>query len=105
MSVNRADLVDVNRCQDGSDTDDFTLERYAQFLGHFPSNAQDVLDIGCNTGRGGQYLKSQMPTLRLVGLDCVADRLEKINPNIYDRTICGFTDDIALPGSSFSAIV
>jgi 2-polyprenyl-3-methyl-5-hydroxy-6-metoxy-1,4-benzoquinol methylase len=105
MSLNRADLIDVNRRQYGSETDDFTLERYAQFLRHFPSNAQDVLDIGCNTGRGGQFLKSQMPRLRLVGLDCVPDRLDKIDPNVYQRTLCGFTDDIALPGSSFDAII
>src|ERR1700720_999955 len=97
MSLNRVDLIDVNRRQHCSETDDFTLERYAQFLRHFPSNAQDVLDIGCNTGRGGQFLKSQVPGLRLVGLDCVPDRLKNIDPNVYLRTICGFTDHIALP--------
>ena len=105
MGIRPEQLVEVNLAQSGSGTDSFTLERYAQFLRHFPKDAQDVLDIGCNTGRGGALLKSGDPRLRIIGLDCVPDRLDKLPTGIYDRAICGFADDVALPNDSFDVIV
>jgi 2-polyprenyl-3-methyl-5-hydroxy-6-metoxy-1,4-benzoquinol methylase len=105
MPISRTDLIEFNRGQDYSEEDNFTSERYVQFLRHFPKDARDVLDIGCNTGRGGQILKLQNPHLRIVGLDCVPDRLEKVPSNVFERTICGFADDIALESGSFDVIV
>ena len=105
MTITKADLIEFNQTQDYSEADNFTLERYAQFLRHFPVNTQDILDIGCNTGRGGQVLKSQNSSFRITGLDCVRDRLEKIPPGIYEETVCGFADEIALSSGSFDVIV
>lgn len=105
MSVRKAELISVNRGQFVSEADDFTAERYSQFLRHFPAKAQDVLDVGCNVGRGGAHMKSRRPELRIVGMDCVADRLEQIDPLVYDSTICGFADEISVPSGCFDAIV
>lgn len=105
MSFRPGSLVDLNREQANSETDTFTLERYGQFVSNLPSHVRDVLDVGCNIGRGGQVIKSLMPRVRIVGLDCVPDRLERIDRKIYQETVCGFSNDIALPNSSFDAIV
>jgi SAM-dependent methyltransferase len=105
LSLEAETLVDLNRKQYYSESDRFTLERYAQFVRHFPSDAQDVLDVGCNTGRGGQVIKSRLKRSRIVGLDCVPDRLEHIDRNIYQNVVCGFADKIDLPSNSFDAIV
>jgi ubiquinone/menaquinone biosynthesis C-methylase UbiE len=105
MGISPEHLVEVNLAQSVSETDSFTLERYAQFLRNFPEDARDVLDIGCNTGRGGALLKSRNPRLRITGLDCVPDRLDKLPTGVYDGAICGFADDIALPDASFDVIV
>jgi 2-polyprenyl-3-methyl-5-hydroxy-6-metoxy-1,4-benzoquinol methylase len=105
MSLKASTLVALNREQSISETDSFTLERYAQFVSHFSSEVQDVLDVGCNTGRGGQVIKSHLKGSRIVGLDCVPDRLERLDRNIYQNAVCGFADKIDLPSSSFDAIV
>jgi ubiquinone/menaquinone biosynthesis C-methylase UbiE len=105
MSMERTELIRLNREQSVSETDRFTVERYAQFLRHLPSGARDVLDVGCNTGRGGLYMKRNNPELNIVGLDCVPARLEKLDTSIYSATVCGFADDISVPSNSFDAIV
>jgi hypothetical protein len=47
-------LYDLNKAQIWSENDPFTLNRYLQFS-RFIKNGNYVLDIGCNTGRGGGY--------------------------------------------------
>ncbi len=105
MSFGNDHLVNLNRDHSLSERDDFTLERYAQFAKHFPPHTEDVLDIGCNTGRGGQVINSRLPRARIVGLDCVPERLQRVDPNIYRATICGFADSIDMPTRSFDVIV
>jgi len=95
MPHNEPDLVAVNRGQSLSEVDDFTEERYAQFVRHLPPKAKAVLDVGCNTGRGGAVLKRLLPGLKIDGLDCVQDRLDGIVDEIYHRRICSFTNAIA----------
>ena len=69
---------DLNIEQVGSESDPFTLERYRHFSQHFPKSVKNVLDVGCNTGRGGRVLKQLNPNLFLAGLDCVQSRLDRI---------------------------
>lgn len=99
------DLIDANRSQRGSETDSFTPERYRQMHAHFPKAAKKILDVGCNTGRGGIVLKGINPEYELTGLDCVPERLAALDKQVYQQTICGFSTDIPVGNKSFDAIV
>jgi hypothetical protein len=46
-------LIELNRAQEISEVDTFTESRYRQFVRRFQDHTQTVLDVGCNTGRGG----------------------------------------------------
>ena len=59
MSVDRNKLLELNRAQIVSEEDAYTVHRYRQFVTHLPSNIQSVLDVGCNTGRGGRVIKDK----------------------------------------------
>src|SRR5271154_1808817 len=99
------DLIDANRSQRVSETDSFTPERYRQMQSHFPEGARKILDVGCNTGRGGVVLKGINPVYELTGLDCVPERLTALDKKVYQQTICGFSNDIPVGNKSFDAIV
>jgi len=105
MPYNDSDLMAANRAQFSSEVDDFTEERYAQFFRHLPPDAASVLDVGCNTGRGGAVLKRMAPGLHIDGLDCVPERVDAIREQIYDRRICSFTHSIDAETRSYDAIV
>lgn len=100
-----SEIVELNRRQEVSEIDPFTERRYKQFVRYLPPNAHDVLDVGCNTGRGGVVMKALRPDLRITGLDCVPERVEALDPKIYDARICNFTQSISAPSDSFDAIV
>ena len=57
-----------NLNQTWSEDDPFTLNRYLQFS-KFIKDGNYVLDIGCNTVRGGGVLKNIFPNLKLYGID------------------------------------
>jgi 2-polyprenyl-3-methyl-5-hydroxy-6-metoxy-1,4-benzoquinol methylase len=99
------ELVELNRLPEGPGVDAFTLGRYAQFVKHFPSDARDVLDVGCCAGYGGRVIKSRMPHVRIVGLDIVKARLDEVDPSVYQSTICGFANAIDVPRDSFDVVV
>src|SRR5688572_27021796 len=83
--MNILDYEKLNLKQTYSEKDKFTLERYAQFCKHYTqSNNPSILDIGCNTGRGGNILKDKFPNSKLYGLDVVKKRVEDICEGIYD---------------------
>ncbi|MDP4780110.1 MAG: class I SAM-dependent methyltransferase [Akkermansiaceae bacterium] len=84
--------------------DGFSILRYRQFSRHLPENTRSVIDIGCAEGRGGQELKSLRPSIKLLGLDCVEERLGAL-PACYDGKIHGLTTQIPLPDRSCDAIV
>jgi 2-polyprenyl-3-methyl-5-hydroxy-6-metoxy-1,4-benzoquinol methylase len=98
-------IITLNREQEISETDTFTERRYQQFTRHFRRETQRVLDVGCNTGRGGPAMKAINPNLQITGLDCVQERIAALNRTVYEAGICGFTQDIAAPSDSFDAIV
>ena len=99
------DLIGANRSQRGSETDSFTPARYRQMQSHFPGHARAILDVGCNTGRGGIVLKSLDPAYELTGLDCVPERLAALDEAVYQRTICGFSNEIPVGNQNFDVIV
>jgi ubiquinone/menaquinone biosynthesis C-methylase UbiE len=93
-----------NAQQDVSEHDPFTLERYDQFFNFLPQDAIKVLDVGCNTGRGGMRLKELNPNLMLLGLDCVRERLDAL-PEYYAKGVYGLSTDIPIEDRSVDAIV
>ena len=73
-----SEIVELNRGQKVSEIDPFTERRYQQFVRHLPRDARVVLDVGCNTGRGGAVMKALRPSLHITGLDCVSERVEAL---------------------------
>jgi SAM-dependent methyltransferase len=96
MPTSAAELVAANREHRISEIDSFTPRRYAQFHSHFPEKTRTVLDVGCNTGRGGAVLKQRDPALKVIGLDCVPERISALDPAVYHDGVCGFTTAIPL---------
>jgi SAM-dependent methyltransferase len=99
------DLVERNLLQTVSEADPFTEERYRQFMAWLPAGCRDVLDVGCNTGRGGRVLKQLRPALRLRGMDIVQSRLDRLPAQVYDGTVCGSATAMPLADGSQDAIV
>jgi len=93
-----------NERQTVSEEDSFTIERYTQFYGLFPSAAVRVLDIGCNTGRGGACLKQINPSLEIYGMDCVKGRLDRLPPS-YTGGIYGLSTEIPVEDRLYDVIV
>ena len=104
MSSVHAKYEAQNTEQSLSEQDPFTGERYEQFFRRLPAGTRRVLDVGCNTGRGGARLKQLQPALQLAGLDCVRERLDAL-PDCYAERIYGMTTELPLPDSSFDAAV
>ena len=80
------ELEQINREQSVSETDPFTERRYRQFARHLGAGyTGQVLDIGCNTGRGGQAFMASAPGARLDGVELVPDRIERIPAGVSAR--------------------
>jgi len=105
MPYSETELTSANKRQTVSESDTFTLDRYSQFSRHLPLECLRILDVGCNTGRGGEFLKSQKQDLEIWGLDCVPERVEALDANTYSRGICSFTQNIAMDFDSVDAVV
>src|SRR5438128_9896728 len=105
MPLDHQDIVAANRSQSVSQTDSFTLDRYSQFYAHFPRGATTVLDVGCNTGRGGRTLKARDASLEITGLDCVPERVAMLDETVYARALCGFSTGIPAEDASFDVVV
>jgi ubiquinone/menaquinone biosynthesis C-methylase UbiE len=99
------DYQKLNQAQEVSETDPFTVDRYKQFFRHFPKRVNVVLDVGCNTGRGGKILKELDRHLKIIGLDCLDSRLERIPLDIYEQKICSYSTDISLADGSVDVIL
>ncbi|HIK06639.1 MAG TPA: class I SAM-dependent methyltransferase [Trichormus sp. M33_DOE_039] len=96
---------ELNKAQEVSETDTFTIDRYRQFFHFFHPDVKKILDVGCNTGRGGKTLKELNRELQLIGLDCVNSRLEKLPCGVYDQKVCSYSTNVILESSSIDAIV
>ena len=105
MPRDHQDIVAANRSQSVSQTDSFTPERYGQLYSHFPRDVKMVLDVGCNTGRGGQVLKARNASLEITGLDFVPERIAVLDRTVYTHAVCGFSAAIPAADGSFDVIV
>jgi ubiquinone/menaquinone biosynthesis C-methylase UbiE len=104
MGIDR-NYEELNLTQPGSEHDPFTEERYRQFFHFFPKNAHRVLDVGCNTGRGGRVLKELNPRLAIHGLDAVKDRLDRLPTNVYEEGVHCYSTKILNPDCTYDAVV
>lgn len=77
-------LYNENLLQTWSENDPFTKERYLQFSKYI-KDGQSVLDIGCNTGRGGVTLKENNSSLKIYGVELIKERIEIIPANVYEE--------------------
>jgi 2-polyprenyl-3-methyl-5-hydroxy-6-metoxy-1,4-benzoquinol methylase len=75
----------TNLLQTWSEVDSFTPDRYRQFARHINKKAAAILDVGCNTGRGGVILKEIFPSAKLYGLEVVEERTNKIPDKVYEK--------------------
>lgn len=96
---------ELNLKQLESENDSFTVDRYRQFYRFFPEKASIVLDIGCNTGRGGFVLKSLDPHLLIHGLDAVQHRVDRLPLEIYQRRIHGLSTKIPADDATYDVVV
>lgn len=95
----------LNLTQPESEHDPFTEDRYRQFYGFLPKGACSVLDIGCNTGRGGSVLKGLDGSLKIYGLDAVRDRLDRLPKNVYEEGVHGYSTKIPNEDGTYDAVV
>lgn len=95
----------LNLTQPESEHDPFTEDRYRQFYRFFPKGARSVLDIGCNTGRGGSALKELDGNLKLYGLDAVRDRLDRLPKNVYEQGVHGYSTKIPNEDGTYDTVV
>lgn len=95
----------LNRLQPESEVDPFTEDRYRQFYKFLPKGTRSVLDIGCNTGRGGSVLKELDSNLQVYGLDAVSDRLDRLPENVYEMGVHGYSTKIPNNDGTYDAVV
>ena len=105
MNLTTNDTLHVNQSQVWSETDDFALERYAQFMNYLPESAITILDVGCNTGRGGAVIKHRQPHRQLWGIDLVEDRIRRVPKGVYEHLLVGSATTIDADDNSFDAVV
>ena len=106
MTIDHQKYEFQNSQQIVSEHDEFTLERYEQLAKFLPKNSEctNILDVGCNTGRGGLRLKTIKPSIALSGLDCVQERLNAL-PECYSNKVYGLSTKIPVEDRFFDAIV
>jgi len=91
----RNELERINRAQSCSEVDPFTEGRYRQFARHLGSGfTGQALDVGCNTGRGGQAFLTAASNVTLDGVELLADRIERIPAGVYGRVYRGLLGDV-----------
>ncbi len=96
---------ELNIKQSCSEIDPFTQERYKQFYKMMPKGTKYVLDIGCNTGRGGKVLKDLNSDLVISGLDVVKDRLQRLPKDVYQDNVYGSSTEIPVDDYSYDVVV
>ncbi|WP_018506421.1 class I SAM-dependent methyltransferase [Thiobacillus thioparus] len=95
----------LNLTQPESEHDPFTEDRYRQFYKFLPTGTRSVLDIGCNTGRGGSVLKDLDNNLLIYGLDAVRDRLDRLPKDVYEQGVHGYSTKIPNEDGTYDAVV
>lgn len=72
------DYEQINAAQKVSEQDSFTAERYDQFIKYFRSQDTNIIDIGCNTGIGGEIIRKKNEQIKIIGIDIIMNRLNKL---------------------------
>ena len=102
----RQDLEQINRAQTASEVDRFTEGRYRQFARHVDRDfAGQVLDVGCNTGRGGRAFLAAAPKVILDGVELLADRIERIPAGVYRKVYRGLLGDMPADAGPYEALL
>jgi SAM-dependent methyltransferase len=100
------EIEQINREQADSDIHPFTEGRYRQFARHLGSGfAGEVLDVGCNTGRGGRALQAATPGVQMDGVELLAERIERIPGGIYRRVYRGVLRDVPGEAGRYDALL
>jgi 2-polyprenyl-3-methyl-5-hydroxy-6-metoxy-1,4-benzoquinol methylase len=100
------DLESINREQAHSETDPFTEGRYRQFARHLGTRfAGRVLDVGCNTGRGGCAFLAAAPRAVIDGVELLADRISRIPPGVYRAVREGTLADVPNAAGPYDALL
>jgi SAM-dependent methyltransferase len=99
------DYSKINFAQKYSEEDSFTAERYEQFLKYFKHSDINIIDIGCNTGRGGEELRKRKQTINLIGIDVVKCRLESVKDSIYNFLLLASATNIPFKSYSYDIIL
>jgi len=99
------DYEQLNEAQKSSEQDPFTEDRYRQFYKLLSKKSGRILDIGCNTGRGGRVLKQLNPQFTISGLDIVKDRLDRLPGDVYQDNVYGRSTEIPAADGTFDAVV
>lgn len=105
MTFKAERYVSLNRDQKEAENDPFTAQRYRQFASCLKNDTPYVLDVGCSTGIGGTSFKERIPGARLVGMDCLASRVEQLPTTVYEKTIVGYSTDLPAEDNTFDAII
>ena len=97
----------INILQTRSETDSGTVYRYKQFYANMEKKNDNlvILDVGCNTGRGGEVLKCLLNNKYLLfGVDCVEECLKKAS-KIYNAVLNCYSTAIPLSNESIDCIL
>ncbi len=100
------DIERFNREQAESEADRFTEGRYRQFARHLGSGFTGaVLDVGCNTGRGGRAFRAAVPTVTVDGVELLQDRIDRIPAGIYRKVYQGLLADVPGEAGPYDALL
>ena len=102
----RHELEQINRAQTASEVDRFTEGRYRQFARHIGSGfTGQALDVGCNTGRGGQAFLTAVSDVTLDGVELLPDRIERIPAGVYRTVYRGLLGDVPAEAGPYDALL
>ena len=102
----RYELERINRAHTASEVDRFSEGRYRQFARHVGGSFEGhVLDVGCNTGRGGQAFLAAASNVTLDGAELLADRVERIPAGVYRKVYQGLLGDMPADAGPYDALL
>jgi 2-polyprenyl-3-methyl-5-hydroxy-6-metoxy-1,4-benzoquinol methylase len=102
----RYELERINRAHTASEVDRFSEGRYRQFARHVGGSFEGhVLDVGCNTGRGGQAFLAAASNVTLDGVELLADRVERIPAGVYRKVYQGLLGDMPADAGPYDALL
>jgi hypothetical protein len=86
----QANYHDLNKQQVGNEHDKFTIEGYEQFLKFFKLTGVDrlcIVDIGSNTGRGGDVLRTRYNYAEVIGVNTDEEKPNVISKDLYNKLL------------------